>query len=65
MRDAFGTKDTGSSGQAIRFLAAGSQKPILNQIEYRTIHSNSGEDFRKSDIILMFLDVFRQKLDIF
>ncbi len=37
----------------------------LNRIEYRTIHSNSGEEFRKSDIFYMFLDVFRKKLDIF
>jgi hypothetical protein len=37
----------------------------LNPIEYRTIHGNSGEEFRKSDIIKMFLDVFRQTLDIF
>jgi hypothetical protein len=28
LRDALGNKDTGSSGQAIQFLAAGAQKSI-------------------------------------
>jgi hypothetical protein len=60
MRNALGNKDTGSSGRPsdtipgcwifkIDFIFS------LNRIEYRTIHGNSGEEFRKSHNLDVFL----------
>jgi hypothetical protein len=70
MRNALGNKDNGSSGRPSDTIPGCWISKIdlifsLNLIEYQTIHGNSGEEFRKSDIISMFLDVFSQISDFF
>jgi hypothetical protein len=56
MRNALGNKDTGSSGRPSDtipgcWISKNDLFFLLNRIEYRTIHGDSGEEFRKSDII--------------
>jgi hypothetical protein len=68
MRNALGNTDTGSSGQAIRFLATGSLNRFDFFIESNRIQNNSQQFRGRVQKIRYYLDVFnvfRQKLDIF